>query len=575
MALLAILVLIIALPGLANMPVIDRDEARYAQATVQMIETGDYVNIRFQDRARNKKPAGAYWAQAASVNMLSDVNKRPIWAHRLPSVLAALLAILATYWGGTRMLGREVAFIGAGLLAVSMIFVFEAHIAKTDALLCGFSALTLASLGHLRNHAPDNKGRCAAVLFWFALGCAVMIKGPLLPIVVILTIICLLIWERKGAWLKPLLFFAGPLLFLAIILPWGILIWQATDGAFFTDAIGGDLVSKLKDGQERHGGVPGYYSLAVWITFWPGSLVLLPGLAFAFRAAKNKALKDTPVAGAARLLLAWILPFWLLLEFTPTKLPHYILPVYPALALLCGASILTLSHVKEFSILRRVSSAFYLVISIALAGGILFAQSYYGNFPTWSFAVLGLVIILSLLAVINLWGGKIKLAMITASLSAIILYVSAYQFIMPSLVDLRVTDQVKTALNSYNYSVKQKVFSPHYSEPSLVYRLGTHIIVGKEDEDITNFQLGIGDFIILDYARETTKQYAKKLSEMFQKNGLCMQPLEVIKGTNYSKGDKVELGILRLKLCMGMKAGMKAEIKPSKLSEKQSTKPVP
>src|SRR6516162_8767255 len=63
-ALLCILCLILYLPGLATIPPLDRDEARFAQATRQMLETGDFVRIRFQDEARNKKPIGIYWLQA-------------------------------------------------------------------------------------------------------------------------------------------------------------------------------------------------------------------------------------------------------------------------------------------------------------------------------------------------------------------------------------------------------------------------------------------------------------------------------------------------------------------------------
>ena len=100
MLILAVLVMVVALPGLSGLPVIDRDEARYAQASVQMMESGDYVNIRFQDKARNKKPAGAYWAQSLSVKTFSKVERRDIWAHRIPSVLGALLAVWATYLGG-------------------------------------------------------------------------------------------------------------------------------------------------------------------------------------------------------------------------------------------------------------------------------------------------------------------------------------------------------------------------------------------------------------------------------------------------------------------------------------------
>ena len=154
--LLVLLTLVMALPGLANLPVIDRDEARYAQATVQMVESGDYLNIRFQDRARNKKPAGIYWMQAASVKALTDPPERKIWTHRIPSVFGALLGVLATYWAGLHMLGRRGAIIAGAVLGTSALFVFEAHIAKTDAMLCGLSALVLSCMIRLRT-APNKR----------------------------------------------------------------------------------------------------------------------------------------------------------------------------------------------------------------------------------------------------------------------------------------------------------------------------------------------------------------------------------------------------------------------------------
>ncbi|HEX4193944.1 MAG TPA: glycosyl transferase, partial [Stellaceae bacterium] len=71
-ALLTLLCLGLYLPGLVHLPVTDRDEARFVQASRQMLETHDLIAIRFQDEARNKKPAGIYWLQAASVALLSD-----------------------------------------------------------------------------------------------------------------------------------------------------------------------------------------------------------------------------------------------------------------------------------------------------------------------------------------------------------------------------------------------------------------------------------------------------------------------------------------------------------------------
>src|SRR3954463_10109533 len=83
--------------GLAAPPPLDRDEARFAQASRQMLETGDFLRIRFQDAARNKKPAGIYWLQAASVTAFSTPESSAIWPYRLPSIIGALGAVLLTF----------------------------------------------------------------------------------------------------------------------------------------------------------------------------------------------------------------------------------------------------------------------------------------------------------------------------------------------------------------------------------------------------------------------------------------------------------------------------------------------
>lgn len=547
--LLSLLVLAVALPGLANLPVIDRDEARYAQASVQMLETGDYVNIRFQDRARNKKPAGSYWLQAASVNMFSDVEKREIWPHRLPSVLGALLAIFATYLGGRRLLGREVALTGSALLAISMIFIFEAHIAKTDALLCGFSALVLASFAFLRNGG----GRKSALLFWIALGGAVMIKGPILPLLIFLCVVSLAVWERTLAWLKPLRFWPGPLIFLLIVLPWMILIWQETNGAFFTDAIGGDLTPKLKGGHETHGGPPGYYFASTWFTLWPTCLFLLPGLAFTFRAALKKESQGIAVSRAARLLLCWSIPFFILMEIVPTKLPHYTLPIYPALALMSAAAVITLAKVKEFPTLRRINAVIFCLLSIALIGGLLFAESYYGAYPTWSFAVLGLAMLICVFAAIQLWVGKGKTACIAIILAALMVNIPTYQLTLPSLEALLVSRNVKTAFRDIGITLpltgEIEVISPQFTEPSLVHGLGTRIILGQPQERLQEAPLENGDILILDRERTETEQLRKDFESSLSTENRCLKTRKTVDGFNYSKGDPVKLDILSVIPC--------------------------
>src|SRR5689334_9812104 len=87
--LLSVLCLVLFAPGLGLLPPMDRDEARYMQATKQMIESADYTDIRFQDEPRSKKPIGIYWMQAAAVKALSADALTRTWPYRLPSALAA------------------------------------------------------------------------------------------------------------------------------------------------------------------------------------------------------------------------------------------------------------------------------------------------------------------------------------------------------------------------------------------------------------------------------------------------------------------------------------------------------
>ncbi len=568
MLLLTLLVLAMALPGLSGLPVIDRDEARYAQATVQMLESGDYINIKFQDRARNKKPAGAYWLQAASVKMFSDVKKRDIWAHRIPSVIAAILTILATYWGGSRMIGRESALYGSALLAVSFIFVFEAHIAKTDALLLAFAALVLASLGHLRNGGDQRIG----VLFWVALGCAVMIKGPILPMLIVLCLLALVMWERNTTWIKPLGFWPGPVLFLMIVLPWTVLIWLETGGAFFIDAIGNDLAPKLKGVQEKHPGPPGYYLGTIWVAFWPACLFLLPGLVFAFRAARSKAAGgagfDTPVALAARLLLCWSIPFFILLEFIPTKLPHYTLITFPAFALMAGAAVATLSRVNEFKLTRRIGAVIFTVVGIVLTTAVLFAQAAYGDYPKWSFAIMFGAILICIYAARQLWVGKTLHAYYGALAAAIIISIPTYLYILPSMKQLQIGQKLQSAFTKHGIQTpvaNMTVLSTQFTEPSMVFHLGTNVLLGKPEERLSSLNMKTNDIIILDRVRTTTKEYGDKLINKLAEQELCLTSLETIKGFNYAKGRSVRLELLKTDICPTQ----------STVFEQTSTKPDP
>src|SRR5690606_39881609 len=112
----ALLALIAGLPSLMLLPPLDRDESRFALATAQMLESGDFVDIRFQGDPRWKKPIGIYWRQAAAVAAISDVADRNIQPYRLLSLLGAMLAAWATAWAGAALFGQRAGFLAGAML---------------------------------------------------------------------------------------------------------------------------------------------------------------------------------------------------------------------------------------------------------------------------------------------------------------------------------------------------------------------------------------------------------------------------------------------------------------------------
>ncbi|WP_232628801.1 ArnT family glycosyltransferase [Methylobacterium sp. Leaf118] len=334
-ALLLLLGLACFLPGLASLQPMDRDEPRFAQATKQMLETGDFVDIRFQGEARHKKPVGIYWAQAAAVAAGEALGvpeaRTTIALYRLPSLLGALAAVLLTYWAALALLPRRGALLAAALFSACIMLSAEARLAKTDALLvacatASFGALARAWLGRARlerGRGPATLG--TALVFWLGMALGLLIKGPMVPLFAGLAALILCGREGSARWLLDLRPRLGLALTLAVVAPWFAAIAWKSGGAFFGEAVGRDMIGKVGGAAEKHGAPPGAYALAFFATFWPGAAFAALSIPFAWRARRDE---------AVALLLAWIVPMWLIFEAVPTKLPHYVLPLMPAVAIL-------------------------------------------------------------------------------------------------------------------------------------------------------------------------------------------------------------------------------------------------
>lgn len=331
---LVVVALLNILPGFFAIPPTDRDESRFAQATKQMLESGDFIDIRFQDTTRYKKPVGIYWLQASVVKTAQALGMRDavttIWLYRIPSLIGAVGAVLLTYWAALGFLSRRASLFAGLMMATCILLSVEGRIAKTDACLLLTAVAAMGAMA--RAYLPEQRAKLEGAaswtvpaIFWTALAASVLLKGPVVPLIVFLTLVTLMIADRSARWVLALRPLTGIAWCALLVLPWFIAITMRAGDGFFQESVGQDLLSKLFQGQESHGAPPGYYFALFWVTFWPAAT--LAGVS----ASAVWAARQEP---GARFLLAWIVPTWILFELIVTKLPHYVLPLYPAIAIL-------------------------------------------------------------------------------------------------------------------------------------------------------------------------------------------------------------------------------------------------
>ena len=121
--------------GILKLPVMDRDEARFATATKTMIETKDFVDIKMLEESRYKKPIGIYWSQVLANYIFGHEPYDKIWVYRLPSLFGILVSFLLIYFYLFRIYNKDIAFISIYFLICSILTISEMHQAKTDGLL--------------------------------------------------------------------------------------------------------------------------------------------------------------------------------------------------------------------------------------------------------------------------------------------------------------------------------------------------------------------------------------------------------------------------------------------------------
>jgi 4-amino-4-deoxy-L-arabinose transferase-like glycosyltransferase len=464
------------LPGFAGIPPFDRDESRYVQASRQMLETGDYVDIRFQDEARHKKPVGIYWAQVVAVKALGgDAANAPIWMYRVPSLIGAVASVLLTAWIGARLFGATVGLAAGLMMAACVILGVEARMAKTDAaqLACILGAMGALAHLYLDREKPFAAPLGLVLLFWLSLGLGILIKGPI--IIMVVGTACAALWamDRKAGWLKRLRPAIGVPVLLAVVLPWLVAIAIVTKGAFFSYAIGHEFLGKANAGQESHGAPPGYFLATFWLTFWPWAFLALPAIPWAWRYRH---------VDAVRFCAAWIIPTWVIHEAVVTKLPHYLLPVLPAVAMLSVAALL--DRVDGLTApgdrwWQRVALGLGALVGLGFAGALVAFPIQLTGGPVFTgiLAALGVLVTVGAMFFFDRRGDGDRLLLAGLG-GAVATFVLLFGVALPGLTPIWLSPQVADAFSRTRPCGNSILAAGGYNEPSMVFLVGTRTRLG-------------------------------------------------------------------------------------------------
>jgi 4-amino-4-deoxy-L-arabinose transferase-like glycosyltransferase len=316
------------LPNLGGPSLWDIDEGNNAECAREMLESLNLIVPTFNCVLRVDKPALLYWLQIGAYEVFGVSE----FAARLPSALAAVVAVLAAYELGRRLFGATAGLLGGVVLASTTGFTAAAHFANPDALLnaCTVLALLLFWQGFRRGQPAW------LVPMGVVLGLGVLAKGPV-GLVLPAAVACLTaLWSGRVRFLANRWVLLGTIAFVLVMGPWYAWVGADTKGAFLRGFFLTHNIGRALSPMESHRGPFYYYALVLPLGFLPWSVFLGPAAYHALRALGSGAPQAEDDQLAPRFLWVWVAVYVLAFSAAATKLPNYVLPVYAPLALLMG-----------------------------------------------------------------------------------------------------------------------------------------------------------------------------------------------------------------------------------------------
>jgi 4-amino-4-deoxy-L-arabinose transferase-like glycosyltransferase len=312
---------ILTLPNLGATRLWDVDEGVNAQAAREMHENETWIIPTFNYQLRTAKPVMLYWLQRTSYSLFGLSE----WSARLPSAVAAWLTVVLVYELARRMFDRATGLLAGIVLASAFEFCMLAHAATPDATLLLFTVLTyyLFWIGH------DHGARWWWIPTAAACGLAMLTKGPV--------VLLYFAWNRELGRLLDRRIFAALFVFLLVAGPWYTLVAVETRGEWVRVFFGRENLQRFSTPMENHRGPIVYHAAALLVLFTPWSVFLPAAVWYGVKGCRTAA--DTPAGTPTpvrpyRFLIVWFAAYLVFFSLAATKLPNYMLPAYPAIAIL-------------------------------------------------------------------------------------------------------------------------------------------------------------------------------------------------------------------------------------------------
>jgi 4-amino-4-deoxy-L-arabinose transferase-like glycosyltransferase len=345
--------------GTWSLPLIDRDEPRFAEASREMIERGNYVVPYFNNQYRFDKPPLAYWVQVGSYRIFGEND----FAARFPSVIAAALIALSIFAWGARMGGDRVGWWTALIFTLSLQVFAHAKAAVADMWLVLFITLAhWAAYELIAGKKTLNVQWGWWLAFYISLAFGFLAKGPI-AFFPLLTVAAIKLQDRELQIGKRFALVRGTVLTFAIISLWAIPAIIRTNGEFLRVGIGRHEIERSFGTMEGHGGstllvyfllLP-FYFVTIFVSFFPWS-IKLPGLVKRLRQPRDK-VDDYLLAGSAIVFVIFTL--------VRTKLPHYTLPAFPLLSLLLARQLVAIDFpLRRFKTIAIAAAAAFVGVAL-------------------------------------------------------------------------------------------------------------------------------------------------------------------------------------------------------------------